>query len=115
MHRIISLLLLAYSVSGFTQNKSFKISGTVLASDTQMPLESATVYLEQPKDSALVTYTISDKIGAFVLENSTYASNLNLFVSYVGYKTHYQKVNIIEGRFLWTPFRWKLMTMLLMR
>ncbi len=103
MHRIISLLLLAYSVSGFTQNKSFKISGTVLASDTQMPLESATVYLEQPKDSALVTYTISDKIGAFVLENSTYASNLNLFVSYVGYKTHYQKVNIIEGAFSLDP------------
>ena len=81
-------------MSSFSQNKSFKINGTVFAQDTKGPLESATVYLERPKDSSLVTYTISDRNGEFVLENSTYADALNLYISYVGYKTYFEKVMI---------------------
>ena len=100
MYRILFLLLIFNSITAFSQNKTFKISGTVVASDSRMPLESATIYLERLKDSSLVTYTISNRNGDFVLENTTYDEALNLFVSYVGYRTHFQKIAIDKAEIL---------------
>jgi hypothetical protein len=94
MKKLLLVLSILLSLSSFSQNKSFEISGKLIASDTKLPLESATVYLERVKDSSVVTYTISDADGKFVLENSTYDSTLNLYVSYIGYQTHYQKITI---------------------
>jgi len=92
---IVLFLLLSFFLSS-GQNKTFSISGTIIAGDTKAPLESATIYLERLKDSSLITYTISDKNGKFLLENSTYDAALNLYVSYVGYKTFYKKITINE-------------------
>jgi len=78
----------------FSQNKSFKVSGTIIASDDQSILESATVYLERIKDSTLVTYTISDKDGKFILEGKSTDAKLNLFVTYVGYKTYTKLIDM---------------------
>lgn len=94
MKKLLLGLSIILSLCSFSQNKSFEISGKLITSDTKLPLESATVYLERVKDSSVVTYTISDADGKFVLENSTYDASLNLYVSYVGYKTYYQKVEI---------------------
>ncbi|MDO1501349.1 outer membrane beta-barrel protein [Winogradskyella maritima] len=76
------------------QQKSFVLKGQLTAVDTKAPLESATVYLERVKDSSLVTYTISDKDGLFQLEDRTYDDNLNLFISYIGYKAYKKTVSI---------------------
>ena len=78
----------------FSQTKDFKIFGTILSEDDTLPLESATVYLERVKDSALITYTISDKDGKFQLEGRTADKNANLYISYVGYQTYYKKVDL---------------------
>ncbi len=67
---------------------------TLISEDSSTPLESATIYLEREKDSSVVTYTISDKDGKFKLESSTYDKNLNLYVSYVGYRTYFKKLLI---------------------
>ena len=69
----------------FSQSKSFNITGKLLSQDNKMPLEAATVYLERTKDSSLVTYTISDKLGVFEISDNTYDEKLNLYISYVGY------------------------------
>ena len=56
------LTFLCVTIS-FSQSKDFKIFGSILSEDENIPLESATVYLERVKDSTLITYTISDKDG----------------------------------------------------
>ncbi|GAA4236373.1 outer membrane beta-barrel protein [Postechiella marina] len=78
----------------FSQSKSFQISGTIIAQDDNNPLESATVYLQQIADSTLVTYDISDDHGEFYLEGKTNQKQLNLFISYVGFKKHAQIIKI---------------------
>ncbi|MBO6879080.1 outer membrane beta-barrel protein [Winogradskyella sp.] len=88
---VFALLLTVYS---FSQEKSFEITGKLMAEDTESPVESATIYLERVKDSSVVTYTISDKEGKFKLEGTAYADSLNFYVSYVGYSTYFKKVLI---------------------
>ena len=90
---LLLVLLLATSFS-FSQQKSFNIKGKISAEDTKLPLESATVYLQRVKDSSLVTYTISNRKGEFSMEDKTYDEFLNLFISYIGYKTYLKKVAI---------------------
>ena len=82
------------TLSTIAQNKEFKISGTVITDGDKQPLESATVYLERIKDSTLVTYTISDRDGKFNLEGKAYDKSLNLYISYVGYRTHKQVITL---------------------
>ena len=92
-HFLLFLALLCVSIS-FSQSKSFKISGKLIAEDDQSPLEAATVYLQRVRDSSLVTYTISDRNGAFSLEDKSTDESLNLFISYVGYKTYFQNIKL---------------------
>ncbi|WOD44129.1 TonB-dependent receptor [Hwangdonia lutea] len=94
MRHIILFLVLSNTFLSFSQSKPFNISGTVIDEFNKSQLESATVYLQRVKDSALVTYTISDKNGEFTLEGKTYDEKLNLLVSYVGYKTINKSINI---------------------
>ncbi|MEP5341659.1 MAG: outer membrane beta-barrel protein [Algibacter sp.] len=76
------------------QTKPFKIYGTLIAETDKTALESATIHLERIKDSSLVTYTISDENGKFYLEGKTTEKRLNLYISYVGYQTHYQSIGL---------------------
>lgn len=72
---------------------NFEISGTLLDSD-ELPLESATVYLEHKKDSSLVTYSLTDAKGKFFLEGKTKYTNLKLNISYVGFKTYRKDLDL---------------------
>ncbi|WP_406684634.1 outer membrane beta-barrel protein [Seonamhaeicola sp. MEBiC1930] len=74
--------------------KPFEITGVLTSEIDKTPLESATVYLQRVKDSALITYTISDSKGKFVLENKTNDKEANLFVSYIGFETFHKRVKI---------------------
>ena len=88
-----ALLCVLFSFSQ-SQSKAFKISGKLIDETDQSALEAATVYLQRVKDSSLVTYTISDKTGAFTLEDETGDSSLNLYISYVGYKTYFKNIKL---------------------
>lgn len=94
MKKLILVFAFLLALQSFSQEKSFEITGTLKAEDTELPLESATIYLERVKDSSVVTYTISDKNGNFKIESSTYDENLNFYVSYVGYGTYFKKIAI---------------------
>lgn len=93
-NKLFLLLLVVCSVSIYSQNKSFKISGTVTSEIENQPLEAATIYLERVKDSSLVTYTISDKEGRFSMEDKTYDDSLNIYISYVGLATYFQNIKV---------------------
>ena len=95
MHKKLFVFVSLFSVLfSFSQQKSFRVQGNLIAGDTKQPLESATVYLQRVKDSSLVTYTITDRKGDFSLEDKTYDDALNLFISYVGYKTYVKRIEI---------------------
>jgi len=94
MKHIFFVFALVCAISSFAQTKQFKITGTVFTETEKMPLESATVYLERVKDSSLVSYTITDKNGKFSLEDKTAEKSLKLFISYVGYQTYEQIIDL---------------------
>ncbi|PKQ46929.1 outer membrane beta-barrel protein [Confluentibacter flavum] len=94
MKYFFTLAFILYTLVSFSQVKSFKVQGKLISEDEKTPLESATVYLERAKDSTMVTYTITDRAGNFSLENRTDEAELGMFISFVGYQTHFQKVKI---------------------
>ena len=92
--RLLCLITLLCTLFSFAQSKDFKIIGKLIAEDDQSLLEAATVYVERVKDSALVSYTITDRNGVFTLQDETADEYLNLYISYVGYKTYFQKLKM---------------------
>ena len=91
MRFILSLLVILIASSSYSQE--FQITGKVVDNSSN-PLESATIYTEKPSDSSLVTYTISEKNGEFILKGNTEVKKLNLIVSYNGYAPHQQVVEV---------------------
>ena len=75
-------------------SQDFVLSGKIVDAMTQAPLEASTIYAESVKDSALVSYTVSDQKGVFELEGDTSLKEVNVFFSYNGYKPHYIKVQL---------------------
>ena len=92
----LSVLALFFVVFSFGQSKDFKVTGTLFSADEDLPLEAATVHLETIQDSTLVTYTITERDGSFALEDKSGYSKLNLFVSYVGYKTYKKELSLTQ-------------------
>ena len=91
MRFYLSLLVILISSMSFAQE--FQITGKVV-DDTSNPFESATIYTEKPADSSLVSYTISEKNGAFLLKGNTEAKRLNLIISYNGYAPHQEVIEV---------------------
>jgi hypothetical protein len=94
MKKLSLVFALIFACFIFSQEKTFEITGTLIAEDSNLPIESATIYLERIKDSSVVTYTISDKNGFFKVEGRTFDDQLNFFASYVGYGTYIKKIDI---------------------
>ncbi|KJD32658.1 TonB-dependent receptor [Tamlana sedimentorum] len=94
MHKLLFVVAFCCCFLSFSQSKHFQISGKIISEEEKIPLEAATVHLETVKDSSLVTYTISNNSGHFILKDETYQKSLNLFVSYVGYQTYKKEILI---------------------
>jgi len=100
-------LFLFLLLSGVVFSQNFEITGKIL-DENNIPLESATVYLEKAVDSSLVTYTISEKDGSFKLTGATKATKANLYISFAGYKA-YRKEIAIEKDMALEPISMKVM------
>ncbi len=61
-------MVVALTTMGFAQNKTGKISGTVIDGN-QKTIESATIALLNAKDSTVVKYAVADKNGMYRFEN----------------------------------------------
>ena len=94
MRLLITLLLFTCTAIGYSQNITLK--GTVTSPDN-LPLESATVYLSNVKDSTLVEYTITDSKGNWVIKTRATTQELYLKVSFVGFANYQKKVGAVNA------------------
>lgn len=78
------------------KNTNFEISGVLKDSITGKGLEAATVYLESVRDSTLITYTITNSKGFFLLEGQTQYESTRVNTSFVGYEPYSKEVTISE-------------------
>lgn len=92
-HVLLTVFLL---FSSYLTAQEFTIKGTLTDAESGIPLESATVFAERPQDSTLVTYTISDQNGVFELIGDYSKKEINVNVSYIGYKDYLKKVSLEE-------------------
>jgi len=86
MPKFYQLLILLCVCFGANAQNTVKIKGKVLDKTTQLPLESATVYLSSVIDSTVIDYTITDKNGGFLINTKKITKPVFLKISYIGYK-----------------------------
>lgn len=95
MQKIFFILFCTCCIlNSFAQD--FEVKGKVIDDLTNQPLYSATVYAESIKDSTLVSYTISEQDGTFLLEGRSTEEKLNLFVSFTGLEAIKKEINPAE-------------------
>lgn len=87
---IIAIILWAV-LSTTVQSQTMTITGSVKGTD-KLPLELATVYVENPADSTNVGYAFTNKDGSFELEVETKLETLEFYASYVGLKNFHKKI-----------------------
>lgn len=70
MKKVLAMILtvLTTVIAGFAQNKTGKISGTVIDGNTKT-IESATITLHRVKDSSVAKIGVADKTGHFNFDN----------------------------------------------
>ena len=91
---LMSLVIGFLSLTVYSQE--FKITGNLKDGIEKSPLEAATIVLETIKDSTVITYTISDRDGYFELSGRTQLPEANLFVTFVGYESFEQEINLSD-------------------
>ncbi|CAL2102878.1 TonB-dependent receptor [Tenacibaculum sp. 190130A14a] len=84
MKKLLLIFNLLLATSLFSQSYQFKISGKIESEKEHSPIEAATVHLEKAKDSAVISYTISNEQGNFSLTGKSFHKDVKLFVSFVG-------------------------------
>jgi len=94
MKRIVLILYLLLLTTTAMAQLSYEIKGSVSGVMDSIPLESATIYLQNSKDNSLITYTTSNRNGEFSLSGKTSLKNATLFISYVGSQTYSKEITI---------------------
>lgn len=96
MKHLLYYVAIFITTGAFSQE--FKITGTLTDAIDGRPLESATVYVEKPKDSTLITYTITDRKGGFELIGETGVKEVDVTISFIGYATYRNSVSLASSR-----------------
>ena len=91
---VFTLLLITF-FNAFSQ-KSASLKGKVIDPSENTPLELATIAVLNAQDSSLISYTVSDKTGAFKLTNMPAQQRLNILVSYASYQS-FKTTLILNG------------------
>ncbi|MFM2229860.1 MAG: hypothetical protein RL607_1118 [Bacteroidota bacterium] len=94
MPKILFTAIFLLACSLLSAQKTIQVNGKIIDEESKVPIESATVYLTNPKDSTVVEYTITNKIGAFVFNLKKRTEPIVLKVSFVTYQDH--KVELKE-------------------
>lgn len=92
MQSLLFRLLLLLAFCGASAQNSVTITGKILDNGTQVPLESATVYLTKVSDSTVIDYTITKRDGTFAIAVKKNALPALLKISYIGYQNHIQRL-----------------------
>lgn len=94
MKKLLFVFTLFIATQLFAQSYPFQIKGKIISEKEKTPIEAATIHLERIKDSSVVSYTISDEKGEFLLEGKSFHKNLKLFVSYIGMDNYSKKITL---------------------
>src|SRR4030095_4379358 len=79
--RLLSIVLLSFSLSSFSQTPV--LSGTIRDAENKQPLSGATVKIVRGTDSLT---EVSDKTGSFEFKNLADTGRYNLVISFLGYE-----------------------------
>ena len=88
-------LVLFLCSSSFGQTVTIK--GKIVDKTSQLPLESATVYIFAVKDSTIIDYTISDRKGLFSMITKKIRQPFYFKVSFIGYEDYKQEIKELSG------------------
>jgi len=91
-----TLVFLFLAATSTAQNRA-SIKGILFDSLDKSRLEYGTVAITEPKDSTLISYTLSSKEGNFSLKNLPAEQMLKLVISYVGYQTYRKTILLHKG------------------
>lgn len=91
MSKIYSFLLLLFFIYSANAQNDIVIKGTVYDINTQVPLELATVYFSNVKDSTVIEYANTDKDGVFKITTKKYDKPVFLKVNYMGYQPYVEE------------------------
>ncbi len=92
MKQILFFLLFALPFGLLAQNKNITLEGAV-ADSSGIGLPSASVVVLQQKDSVVHAFGLSGPEGRFAIKRVTPGDYI-LQITYLGYQTHYQLVNV---------------------
>ena len=97
MPKSLTLIGLIF-ISTFTfAQKTVSLKGKVNDETTKLPIESATVYLTSVKDSSIVDYTITNKLGGFKFTIKKIDKPLYLKVSYISYNDYVKTISSLNA------------------
>lgn len=91
MSKFYSFVLFLFFCFSANAQDEFILKGIVLDVNTQIPLESATVYFSSVKDSTVIEYTTTDKNGLFKIATKKYEKPIFFKVSYLGYQSYIEE------------------------
>jgi Outer membrane protein beta-barrel family len=87
MSKYLSFCILFFFFLTSSAQNDINVSGTVLDINTQLPIEFATVFFSNVKDSTVIDYTTTDKNGVFKLNTKKYETPVFLKVNHTDYQT----------------------------
>ncbi|GAA4308545.1 TonB-dependent receptor [Compostibacter hankyongensis] len=76
----------------YGQVGTYTVRGVLRDSVSREPLPLATVYAKKVRDSSLVSYTLTNDQGAFLLEGIPRDTPVQLTLFYTGYRSHRQRL-----------------------
>ena len=89
----LSVLILSLFTVAQAQKADGTIKGKLLDTASKQPISDATISVLNTKDSALATFTLSNKQGAFEIKGLE-AGNYQLVISHLGFETFKKTVAI---------------------
>src|SRR5881394_2686032 len=99
MKKTLPILIALFCFTGIAtaQAPIGSIKGKIIDTVARQPLSEATVAILRKKDSSLVTYTLSNKLGQFEIKYLD-SGDYRVFVSFQGYQTFKKEFSIIPNK-----------------
>ncbi len=97
MPKSLLLFFVLFSTSIALAQSTITLKGKVVDAKTKLPIESATVYFTSVKDSSVVDYTITNKLGGFSLKIKKLQKEVYLKVSYISYQDFKEDVTALTA------------------
>jgi outer membrane receptor protein involved in Fe transport len=93
---LLSLIIISFQISYGQEKKIYSVSGELKDLTSQQPIEFASVAIYKIPDTVLITGTITNSKGEFVLKNLSSGKYI-IRSSFVGYQTGSNNIEIVKS------------------